>query len=116
METNALGRLLPLFLIPLCVLCLSCGTGPQSERFRDDAIATLRTFGDAAMRLEGTRLLTEHAPTLVPLLDRPTPIEGGAPLPPDGQVSLDEAITFVRGADAAQVAQIALVVALARKR
>lgn len=95
-----------LILSTLLFLMCSCGAlrdTPADGGLRQQLIEMFAAVGDAAIRLEGTKLLREKAPELLPLIDRPTPVEGGAPLPPDGMVSLAEIVSFVQNADPATI-------------
>ena len=77
---------------------------PQPDGgLRSQLIEMATAVTDAAFRLKGTELLREHAPELLALMDKPTPVEGGDPLPKDGLVSLAEFVSFVRNADPATI-------------
>jgi hypothetical protein len=81
------------------LLLSSCGVlrdAPADGGLRQQLIEFVTVAGDAAMRLEGTRLLNEHAPQLVPMLDKDR----------DGSVSLAEAVEFIQSADAAQIVML----------
>lgn len=94
-----------LILSALLLFCSCAGFRdvPADGGLRQQLIEMFAAVGDAAIRLEGTKLLREKAPDLLPLIDRPTPVEGGAPLPPDGMVSLAEIVSFVQNADPATI-------------
>jgi hypothetical protein len=86
-----------LILSALLFLMCSCGVlrdTPADGGLRQQLIEMAAAVTDAAMRLEGTKLLQEHAPALVPLMDQE---------PKDGMVSVDEFVNFVANADAATI-------------
>lgn len=87
MKTVLLSALL--FLLPSCGVLSGMNDGGMQRQL----VETLGAFGDAAVRLEGTRLLNEHAPGLVPMID-----SNG-----DKQVSLQELVDFINMADPAQM-------------
>lgn len=101
MKSFVLSLLLFLSL-PACQLV----DAPADGGLRMQLIEMATAVTDAAFRLEGTKLLQEHAPELLALIDRPTPVEGGDTLPKDGMVSLAEFVSFVKSADAATIVML----------
>jgi hypothetical protein len=81
--------------LALCLLLPSCGalSGANDGGLQRQLIETLSVFGDAAIRMEGTRLLNKHAPGLIPFIDQDK----------DQQISLAEITSFIQNADAAQI-------------
>lgn len=89
-----------LILSTLLFLMCSCGAlrdTPADGGLRQQLIEMFAAVGDAAIRLEGTKLLREKAPELLPLVDK---------APADGMVSLAEIVEFVKNADPATIVML----------
>jgi hypothetical protein len=97
-----------LLLSALLFLCASCGAflnTPADGGLRQQLIETLTLAGDVAVRMEGTRLLDEHAPGLKQYIDKPEVVDG-VTVPKDGQVSLAEFVKFIEQATPAQIVML----------
>ena len=81
------------FALSTCLLLSSCGVlrdVPPDGGLRQQLIEMFSTVGDAVVRLEGTKIMKEKAPDLLPLIDR---------APTDGVISLTEVVSFIQNAD-----------------